>query len=631
MDYQQTASQILDKVGGAGNIAAMEHCSTRLRLTIADNSRVDVAALKAIPGVLGVVQTGQTQIIIGNEVVEVFAALQKEVAASGVAPGSPSGAAPKRSWGAVFLDFLVGVFQPLVPAIAGAGVLKSILILLAAIGWLSTKDQTYIALAAISDATFYFLPLMVAVTTATKLNANRLVALAAVGVLLLPALTTQIAAEGGFRLFGIPVQNVPYSGQVFPAILSVLLLAAVERLATKYSPKPVRIFLVPMIALLITVPATLLLLGPLGFFAGQAFTGAIVAVYSQVGWVATALLAAVLPLVVSVGMHKALLPYALSQFAATGREAFYLPASLAHNIAEGGAMFGVALRTRNQTTRATAISAGISALCGITEPALYGITIQHKRALYSVMAGAAAGGAYIGIMLVQAFVVVGPGLPSLSMFVDAANPANLLHAVIAAAISFGVAGLMVFLLWKDSEELVTSTYPDDKAVASSPESEVPALDNVDLVAPMTGKVISLDEVPDAVFSGGALGKGVAIVPTDGLVTSPAEGTIANVFKTGHAVALKTDSGAEVLIHVGLDTVKLEGAPFEVLVTKGERVSLGQPLLRADLSAIREAGYDTTTPVVVLNAKQFNVESLAEGSTVDHGDPVVAINAKELVK
>ena len=452
MNYQETAARILAEVGGPGNISAMEHCSTRLRLTTADKSKVNVDALKAIPGVLGVVMTGQTQIIIGNEVVEVFAALKK---AAGPVSATPSaGATSKRAWGATLLDFLVGVFQPLVPAIAGAGVLKSILLLLAAIGWISNKDQTYIALASISDATFYFLPLMVAVTTATKLNSNRLVALAAVGVLLLPALTTQISSKDGFSLFGIHVQSVPYSGQVFPAILAVLLLAAVERFMTKISPKPIRIFFVPMIALLVTVPATLLVLGPLGFYAGQAFTAGILFVYAKVGWIAVALLAAALPFVVSIGMHKALLPYAISQFAAAGNEALYLPASLAHNIAEAGAMFGVALRTKNTELRSVAISAGISALCGITEPALYGVTLQHKRALMSVIAGALAGGAYGGLTVLTSFVIVGPGLPSLSMFINAANPMNLVNALIATAIAFLVAGLIAAATWKDALEHV---------------------------------------------------------------------------------------------------------------------------------------------------------------------------------
>lgn len=625
MNYKETAARILEQVGGPSNISAMEHCSTRLRLTTADNSKVNVEALKAIPGVLGVVMTGQTQIILGNEVVEVFQELEK--IAGPVTGSAAATGATKQSWGAVFLDFIVGVFQPLVPAIAGAGVLKSLMILMASFGWISKTDPTYIGLVAISDATFYFLPLMVAVTAATKLKANRLVAIAAVGVLLLPSLTKLISDPAGFTLFGFPVTNVPYSGQVFPAILSVLLLAAVERFMTKVSPKPVRIFLVPMVALLITVPATLLILGPLGYYMGQAFTAAILFVYAKVGWIAVALLAGALPFVVSIGMHKALLPYALAQFAATGSEGVYTPASLAHNIAEGGAMFGVALRTRNTEIRSTALSAGVSALCGITEPALYGVTIQHKRALISVIAGALAGGSYAGLTLLKAFVPVGPGLPSLSIFVDPANPMNIIHALITTAISFLVAGLTAAAIWKDNLEHVPADTDTPAAAESAPVVRAPG--GVDLVAPLAGSVVPMAEVKDAVFASGALGKGVAIVPTSGEVRSPADGVVATTFATKHAIAITTDSGVEVLIHVGLDTVKLDGKHFETLVTKGERVTAGQLLIKADLDAIRAGGYDTTTPIVVLNSQRFEVNPL-KAAHVTAGDPIISVDEKVLV-
>lgn len=630
MNYTETARLILEKVGGAGNIRNMEHCSTRLRLTIRDDSRVDVDGLKAVDGVLGVVQKAQTQIIIGNEVVEVFAALK---AASGLHGDSPEEneeeEAPKRKWGAVLLDFLVAVFQPLIPVIAGAGVLKAIMILLTSVGWISEEGSAYISLVAISDAAFYFLPLMVAVTTANKLNANRLVAMAAVGVLLLPSFAEVLAVPEGFTLFGLPVPEVPYAGQVFPAILSVLLLAFVERWVTSWSPKPIRTFFVPMIALLVTVPSTLVALGPLGYYAGQGFTDVILWLYGTTGWFATALLAALLPLLVAAGMHKALLPYAINQFSTTGKEALYTAASIGHNFAEAGAMLAVALRTRNMVIRATAISAFISAMCGITEPALYGITIQYRRAMYSVMVGGAVGAAYAGIMLLQGFVLVAPGIPSFAMWVDPENPMNIVHAGIAAVIAFGVSGVMAFILWQDpaaelqpEDELAAGKNTDDTDSATPGES-------VQLLSPMAGSVIPLSEVADPVFSGGAVGDGVAIVPTSGDVHSPAAGTVAAVMKSGHAVAITTDEGAEVLIHVGLDTVKLEGVPFDVQVAKGDRVTAGQRLLTADLDAIEAAGCDTVTPVIVTNPRKFSVDVGGAGATTLPGDSLFAVTQKEM--
>lgn len=625
MNYTETARLILENVGGAENIRNMEHCSTRLRLTIRDDSRVDVDGLKAVDGVLGVVQKAQTQIVIGNEVVEVFAALKK---ATGLdddrTAEKQEDDAPRRKWGAVLLDFLVAVFQPLIPVIAGAGVLKAIMILLTSVGWISEEGSAYISLVAISDAAFYFLPLMVAVTTANKLNANRLVAIAAVGVLLLPSFAEVLAVPEGFTLFGLPVPEVPYAGQVFPAILSVLLLAFVERWVTSWSPKPIRTFFVPMIALLVTVPSTLVALGPLGYYAGQAFTDAILWLYGTTGWFATAVLAALLPLLVAAGMHKALLPYAINQFSTTGKEALYTAASIGHNFAEAGVMLAVALRTKNTVIRATAISAFISALCGITEPALYGITIQYRRALYSVMVGGAVGAAYAGIMLLQGFVLVDPE-----------NPMNIVHAGIAAVIAFGVSGILGFILWRDpapelepEDELVAGKDTDDDDDDVDDDDSGTPGEPVQLLSPMAGSVIPLSEVADPVFSGGAVGDGVAIVPTSGDVHSPAAGTVAAVMKSGHAVAITTDDGVEVLIHVGLDTVRLEGAPFDVQVAKGDRVTAGQRLLTADLDAIEAAGYDTVTPVIVTNAKKFSVDAGGAGTTTSPGDSLIAVTQKE---
>ncbi|HMR48234.1 MAG TPA: beta-glucoside-specific PTS transporter subunit IIABC [Arachnia sp.] len=642
MDYKDTARRILEKVGGAGNIRAMEHCSTRLRLTIADDSKVDVAALKAIPGVLGVVTAGQTQIVIGNEVVEVFKAL-KEAAGGGVGAAAAAGPAPKRSLGATLVDFIVGVFQPLIPAIAGAGVLKSLLLLASSLGWMDKEANTYFVLASIADATFFFLPLMVAGTTATKLNINRLVAIAATAPLVFPALTAKMA-DPGLDFLGIPITQVAYNAQVFPSMLIVGFLAIMERFWTKVSPKPIRIFFVPMMSLLITVPIGLLFLGPLGFQVGTLLTGGIIWVFTTFGWVATMLLAMALPFLVSLGMHKPFLPYAINQYSTTGSEPLYLAASLAHNISESGTMFGVAVRTKNADMRSTSISAGISALFGITEPALYGVTIQNRRALFSVLIGAGLGGAYVGLTHVAGFAIVGPGIASLSMFINPENPMNFVNALIGAGIAFAGGLIASLLLWSDAKSATiaragTAVAPADRVTTDSEPTAstaddsagaVVATESVDLLSPMTGTVIPLSEVPDPVFAGGALGEGIAIRPTSGEVVSPVDGTIATVFRTGHAVAIKTDSGVEILIHVGLDTVKLDGGPFEVLVSNGERVTTGQPLLRADLEAITAAGYQTVTPMVVMNSAVLSVSPLETGRDVTIGTPLVAVDTKETV-
>lgn len=627
MDYDKTAAAILEQVGGASNVGALEHCSTRLRFTLVDGGKADVDALKKVPGVMGVVSTAQLQVVIGNNVVEVYQALKKLPGLAGGGAPKASGPKAKRSWGAVLVDFIIGVFQPLVPAIAGAGVLKSLLLLVSSLGWMDPKGSTYIVLSAIPDAAFFFLPLMVAGTTATKLGVNRLVAIASCAPLVLPSLTT-LMRDPGLTVFGLPITNVAYNAQVFPSLLIVLFLAVMERFWTRVSPKPIRIFFVPMMSLLITVPVGLVVLGPLGFNLGLVFTNGILWVFSTFGWVATMLLAMALPFLVSLGMHKPILPYAINQYTTTGSEPLYLPASLAHNIAESGAMFGVAVRTRNGELRSTAVSAGISALFGITEPALYGVTIQNKRALWSVLIGAGAGGAYVGLTHVAGFAVVGPGLASMSMFINPTNPMNIVNAFIGFGIAFIGSLVAALMIWKDSDSASVEASRERTAEEPAPAAPAAADDVADteLISPLTGTAIPLSEVPDAVFAGGALGEGVAIVPTEGVVKAPADATVMTVFESKHAITLRADSGAEILIHVGLDTVKLQGAPFEVLVANDQKVAAGDPLLKVDLQAIAEAGYDITTPVVVLNSARYGLTPLATGE-VTAGDPLLALTVK----
>ncbi|WP_424467983.1 beta-glucoside-specific PTS transporter subunit IIABC [Pseudoclavibacter helvolus] len=644
MTRQDDAQAILAGVGGTENISGLTHCSTRLRFTLADDSRADLAALKELPGVLGAVRSGaQTQVVIGSDVVPIFNAIERERrGASGVdAQGADAQGAgqTKRpfSWkraGGVLMDFIVSVFSPLVPAIAGAGILKSLLVGAGALGWLSVESESYLLLSAIPDAVFAFLPLLVAYTTAKKLNVNRPLALGVVAILLFANFTTLINQDGGVSLFGIPVQAVNYNSQVFPSILAVLLLWPLERFFNRVSPGPIRVFFVPFMCYLIVAPMLILVLGPVGFWLGSILTGAMIGLYNTLGWIAVAILAALLPLVISVGMHKAFIPPTIATMAQTGKDTFYLVASLGHNMAEAGAMFAVALRTKSTRLRATAVSAGISALFGITEPAIYGVTLQNRKVLVAVMSGAFASGAYLGLTVVSAFALVGPGLASFTMFVDAVHPMNIVHAAIGALIGIAVAFLISAITWKDStspslrDEPADAVIAADAADASRPaqgtrSASEPGASTV--IAPMTGTIVPLADVSDPVFSGGVLGHGVAIEPASGAVRAPIAGTVTSLMDSHHAIGVTSDDGVEVLVHVGLDTVKLDGAPFIVHVAQGDRVEQGQLVLEADLEAIRAAGCDTTTPVVVVNSAQFPVTVLASGSTTI-GDPLASIAA-----
>ncbi|WP_206912075.1 beta-glucoside-specific PTS transporter subunit IIABC [Enterococcus sp. DIV0849a] len=608
MNYKETAASILSLIGGKENVSHLEHCSTRLRFTLKNNDVVETEKLEKVDGVIGVRQNVQCQVIIGNDVVEVYDEMK---ALLGELP-QDDGPKEKQKWGAVLLDFIISIFQPLIPAIAGGGVLKSLLLLASVTGVMSDQSQTYQILNLIGGAPLYFLPILVAMTTANKLKVNQLVAVSAVGALILPDLTTMLAEGTNFLGFG--VTNIAYASQVFPAILTVLFYAQVEKLFTKYSPKPIRIFFVPMMSLLITVPVALLILGPLGYNVGTVFSTVIIWLYTHFGWVATAVLAAVLPFMVVTGMHKAMIPYAVSSMSEIGAELLYLPASLAHNIAESGACFAVSIKTKDQKLRSTAVSAGISALFGITEPALYGVTILNKRVLYSVMFASLVSGGFAGIMAIKAFALVGPGLASITMFVDKANPMNLIWAFVTLGISFVAGFLSVLFVYKDEVALEEA---DGMEFISGTGTE-------QLVSPVAGKVISLTEVNDDVFSSGLIGDGLAIIPEDTILVAPEAGEITMVFETKHALGLKMSNGAEILFHIGLNTVQLGGEGFEAFVKVGDKVVKGQKLIAFDLAKIKDAGFDPTIVCVVTNKEAYQVNSSHYSEMVTNQTDILSI-------
>lgn len=610
MDYKKIANEILDLIGGSKNVSTLEHCSTRLRFGLVDKSVVNVEKIKKIKGIMGVVDGSQFQIVIGNNVVEVYDELLKICPVTGNQVAETK--KDDRKWGAKLLEFVISVFQPLVPAIAGAGVLKSVLLLLSMFGLLASDSTVYTALAAISDATFYFLPIMVAVTTANTLKSNRLVAIAAVGYLLLPATTAALA--DGMTLFGFAVKNITYSSQVFPAILCVIFLSLMERGFNKISPKAIRIFFVPMMSLAITIPVTLLVLGPLGYNIGTLFTAVILALYGKLGFVALGLLAAILPFMIATGMHKTLLPYAITTYGQLGYEALYMPASLAHNISESGACFAVALKSKDEDLKQTALSAGISALMGITEPALYGVTLQNKKAMMGVVLSGAISGMLMGLFVVKAFIIVGPGLASMSMFVDAANGSNFMYACIGFAVALLGSFIITFVLWKDSDS--DSDVEEDASVVEELTEEEKEV-NI-LVSPLNGEAVDLSTVSDEMFASKTLGDGIAIVPKDGKLYAPCDAEVVMLFETKHAIGLRTSNGAEILIHIGVNTVSMEGVGFTAFVKQNDKVKEGDLLIEFDLDAIKEKKLDPTVMVVNSNSTSYKVLNQSYGD-VKTGD------------
>lgn len=625
MDYKKTATDILNYIGGETNVAHLEHCSTRLRFTLTDDSKVNIEELKKVHGVLGVVMAAQCQIIVGNNVIEVYDELLNISKFGNNNNNSTS--VGKKKIGAVLLDFIVSVFQPLIPAIAGAGILKSILLLLSMFNLVDKSGHTYIILGYISDAVFYFLPIMVAITTATKLRVNTIVSVAVMGTFLLPNMKTLLG--DGATFLNLSVTKIAYETQVFPAILAILFYAYMEKLFTKISPKPIRIFFVPMMSLLLTVPVTLLLLGPIGFHFGTILTAAILFVFNTFGWIAVGLVAAILPFMIATGMHKALVPYAISSITGLGRELLYLPASLAHNISESGACFAVAIRTKDTELKSISISSGISALFGITEPALYGVTLQRKRVLTSVVISSLIGGLWVGVFGVAAFTAVGPGIASISMFIDEENSKNIIFAIAGFAISFIASFVITFILWKeDKEQSEDSLDIKVKDTVDTTNVSVHIEDTVSIKKPIKGQVISLEKVNDDVFSKKILGEGIAVNPSDGNLYAPCNGEVVMLFDTKHTLALRADNGAEILFHIGIDTVQLNGKHFNPKVKVGDRVKKGDLLMNFDLEEIKTAGYDTVIPIIISNSDQYLVEKISH-SEDKNKDTIMKVSKMEV--
>ncbi|MER2048282.1 MAG: beta-glucoside-specific PTS transporter subunit IIABC [Solibacillus sp.] len=623
MDYQKLAIEILKNIGGQENIVQLAHCATRLRFTLADNEKADIAKLKKIDGVIEVVNKGQFQVIVGSHVNEVYEHMKKMM--EGKEDNSLSSENKRRKVGPIILDFIVGVFQPLVPAMAGAGVLKAMLILLSLVNLIDKDGQTFLILTSISTSVFYFLPILVAITAATKLNVNPLVAAAAMSILLLPEMTTLITK--GATLFSLPITNVNYANQVFPSILGVLFYALMEKMFTKIAPKPIRVFFVPMMALLFTVPVTLLLLGPLGFNIGTVFTSSILFIFEKSGWIAVGILAAGLPFIVATGMHKAAMPYIVSSFTGLGREMLFVPALLIHNLSESGAAFAVAVRTKDTDLKSISVSSGISALFGITEPALYGITLQRKRVLGSVIAACFLGGVSVGLFSLTSYAMVNPSVASIAQFVDPTNSKNFIVAIGGVISSFAVAFLFTFLSWKDDTQVDKSLKHQKKMTVKNDQSNecldesVSVKQVVHFKESLNGNIIPLSEVKDEVFSSGVMGEGYAVTPMKGALYAPIDGKVVMVFNTNHALGVQTENGAELLFHIGIDTVQLGGKYFKARVKPGDEVKIGDLLVEFDLEEIVKAGYDPTTIIVITNKDKYTakIESIdsVEYSKVAH--------------
>ena len=632
MNYKDLAKSILELIGGEKNIAGLTHCATRLRFNLKDEKKAKTEEIKKLKGVMGVVSSGgQYQIIIGSDVASVYKPLVELANIQDGAQSSDQEGGEKKSLGARAIDTLSGIFTPILPALTAAGMLKAVLSLLVAFKLVSSEQQSYQILNFMGDATFYFLPILLANSAAKKFKCNPYLAMMLGGILLHPNFINMVTAtkEAGesIALFGIPIYQASYSSSVIPIILAVWFMSLVEPIADKISPKAIKFFSKPLITILVTGVVTLAALGPVGYIISNYIADGLRAMENY-GWVVTTVLGALFPLLVMTGTHYAIIPVGINNRMTLGYDTMIYPGNLASNIAQGGAAFAVGVKSKVSDIKQLAFSTGITAVCGITEPALYGVNVRFRTPLYAAMIGGGAGGFFTGLMGVRNYAGGSPGLLTLPSYIGEDTLKSLYFAIIGSAIAFVVSFAVSYILYKDPKEELAKQVEESKAseVVEKKEETVSQKSETgaNVYAPVTGKAVPLSEVNDPTFAEEILGKGVAIIPEEGIAVSPIDGTVVNIFDTLHAIGLKSDDGVEVLIHIGLDTVKLGGKHFKAIAKSGDRVKVGAPLVEFDIDKIKEEGYDVITPVIISNSFEYGTVLSIDGQHVGAGEELIKV-------
>ncbi|MFE3980591.1 MULTISPECIES: beta-glucoside-specific PTS transporter subunit IIABC [unclassified Priestia] len=641
--YKETAKQVVDKIGGVQNVNQAWHCVTRLRFNLHDKNKVQVEEIKQIKGVMGAQFSGdQFQVIIGNRVAEVFEEVEPLVG-SGSAAEEKSGT--KQGVVSLVMDSISGIFTPILPALIGAGMLKAFVALFATLGWLSIESDTYAVLNAIGDGVFYFLPFFLAVSAARKFKTNEYLALALAAAMLYPTFVD--AARGitkikEFTLFGINFISIPvvnYTSSVIPIILGVLLLKYVYKFVRSWMPATLTVMFSPLLTLLIAAPITLWVIGPLGTYMGDGVAIMFSWMFETAGPLAGLLLAGLMPLIIMTGMHYAIGPIAIQNLKVYGFDNVLMPMMYISNLAQGGAAFGVALKTKNKDLKQVAFSSAISAVIGITEPAMYGVNMKLKKPFYYAMASSALLGGFAGWYGFKAFTLGGlVGIFAIPTFADPSGAAgNLIVAVALLAAAVILPAVLVLTLgFKDiaSEETEKNTIK----LEEHPVTEKAPLQNVSLAveakksgktasvfSPLHGELVPLHQVSDATFAQEIMGKGIAIKPNENRVVSPIAGTVMVLPDSQHAIGIKGEEGEEILIHIGIDTVSLKGEHFKALVKEKDYVNAGQPLIEFDRHAIAEAGFETVTMVIITNTAEYlDVLPVNEIGPIFEGEQLLSV-------
>lgn len=646
LDHRKAARDILDAIGGADNVVSAAHCATRLRLVIADDSKVDQAAVDAAEGAKGNFKaSGQLQVIYGtgtvNKVYDEFIALGHITAAS-KAEAKEAAAQQQKNPFMRAIKLLGDVFVPIIPAIVASGLLLGIMSALSFMDsngfiTLSTDNAWYQILNLVSNTAFTFLQILIGFSAAKAFGANPYLG-AVIGMLLInPGLqnANTVATEGVQQTYAVipglySIEWTGYQGHVIPIVIAAGILAFIEKRLHKVVPEAFDLFVTPLVSVAATAYITMLAVGPVFVWAENAILGAIQALLTLPLGLGSLIMGALYAPTVVTGIHQMYTTIDLGQIAQYG-VTYWLPLASAANIGQAGAALAVAIKTRDVKIRSLALPSSLSAFMGITEPAIFGVNLRFFKPFVAGCIGGGLGAMFASIVGLAAS---GTGVTGIfGILLCLSQPVQyIIMFAIAGLVSFGIS----FMLYRDPEDAPAASQSAPAAEApSTPASREPEPAASDaaapaaaaastLVSPLSGTAIAMTEVSDPVFASESMGRGIAIIPDEGTLYAPADGTVIVLADTGHAVGMKTDAGTEVLMHIGIDTVALEGKPFTARVKLGDHVTAGQPLMDIDLEYIRAQGLDTATPVIVTNTADYaSVEALADGS-VKPGDPVVSV-------
>ena len=620
MQYQELADEIVAGVGGKDNIISVMHCATRLRFKLKESQKAHTAELKNNPGVIMVVESGgQYQVVIGNQVAEVYRALTARYALDH--SDNVEDSAPQNLF-ARFIDLVSGIFTPFIGVMIATGIIKGLLALALVLGVMDASSGSYKVLFVASDGLFYFLPILLGYSAGKKFGGNPFVSMAIAAALVHPLILEamqQQQAGKPLTFVGIPLEILNYSSSVIPIIFAAWVSSLIERWVHPRSPGAVRNFTTPLVCLLITVPLTFLAIGPAATWLSRLLAEGYLWIYSLSPMVAGAVMGAIWQICVIFGLHWGLVPIMLNNLANFGHDTL-LPLLMPAVLGQAGATLGIFLRTRDIKLKAMAGSAFTASIFGITEPAVYGITLPRRRPFIFGCIGGALGAAILGFWHTTIYSF---GFPSIFTFIQVVPSTGIDASVLASfagaavALIFACAMTYVFGLRESAPQPAVAEPVADPVPVTLTRRE-------SVVSPIAGDVLPLEKVKDETFASGLLGKGAAILPQVGRVVSPVNGVVSSMFRTGHAIGLTSDQGAEVLIHVGLDTVKLDGQYFHPQVQNDQPVKVGDVLLEFDIEAIKNAGFDLTTPVLVSNSDEFIDVLTLNNSAVSEGSPLLAV-------